>query len=71
MEDKTIESRFTAKRAVLERECPYGLKYFCDGTPNKSEIDTDKQKKPCAKYRSCTIRKVKIFKTLGSDDYDD
>ena len=71
MVDKTIESRYTNKKKQLEKECLYGLKHFCDGTPNRSMVNTDKPKPPCTKYRSCTIRKVKIFKTLRSNDYDE
>lgn len=71
MDDKTAERRFEYKKRLLEKECAYGLKYFCDGTPNRSIVDTDKQKTPCPMYRICGIRQTKLFKTLGGNDYDD
>lgn len=62
MTDETMQSRFVEKKKMLEKKCLYGLRYFCDGTPNKSIINTDKPKPVCPKYYYCEIKKNKIFK---------
>lgn len=54
---------FEQKRDTLVRSCRYGLKNFCDGTPNLSLLDDEevKPQKPCPEYAHCRIRKTSIY----------
>jgi len=40
------------------RLCPYGLKYFCDGRVNKSQLEPGEElndKSPCALRNCCPV----------------
>lgn len=46
------------RKKLIEKYCEYGLQYFCDGTPNKSELNYAAQRKPPCKYfrNHCPIK---------------
>jgi hypothetical protein len=70
MSERTVQNRVSNKLERIERECIYGLEYFCDGKPNKSVLETDVLKPPCPNFAKCKIRRVQIFKPLKGE-YDD
>lgn len=64
MGDRTIQDKIFNKREALKKTCIYGLKHFCDGTPNlsaKGVGDSTKAKERCPEYGKCEIRKHSIF----------
>ena len=68
MTDIALQRRFTRKREDIENRCIYGLEYFCDGTPNKSENENDKPRNICPIYNNCGIRKHSIFEENNNED---
>ena len=51
MKCKSIEQNdFSFRKQQIKQHCEYGLEYFCDGTPNFSEVRRDAVKKPPCKY---------------------
>ena len=47
MKCKSIEQNdFSFRKQQIKQHCEYGLEYFCDGTPNFSEVRRDAVKKP-------------------------
>ncbi len=55
----TNEYLFASKKRRLSTACKYGLKNFCDGTPNPSAKGTE-QKPPCKFFidGKCTLNKA-------------
>lgn len=60
------ENEVFNKKAFMRKYCPYGLEYFCDGTPNKSVNEKNTERKPCPKRYDCRIKSAeKVCKTLS------
>ena len=52
------DNQFRAWRNYLERNCPYHMDNFCDGTPNKSVSRYLRTKEPCPYFKNntCTLQ---------------
>lgn len=59
------DKQFTTKRESLKKTCLYGLKHFCDGTPNLSEDATAKKRLPCPMYLDCKHKANRLIKRAG------
>ena len=64
----TEEERvFLLKKNRLQRECYYGFRHFCDGTPNLSATNNNISRPPCPNRSCCELRQNRIFKTLEEE----
>ena len=65
------EAAFIAKKKSLLKDCYYGFKHFCDGTPNLSITSKNIKRPPCPDRHYCELCQTKIFKTLEEENNND
>lgn len=52
---------FYEKRRMIEKQCRYKYRHFCDGTPNLSITSDPVARPPCPDRFNCPIKKIKVF----------